>query len=159
MIERFPVEKGSYALWMALEKATRVYVGRFGMVDFPHGDYIYLGSARGSGGLRARLRHHLRISYRPHWHIDFLRSVVIVRGVYYTVSEQPLECEWSQILARVSGAEIPVPGFGASDCNNGCAAHLVGFPEGINPEAFFSTLKVSDEKLSFVRLYEAGIPE
>ena len=34
------------------------------------GCYVYAGSARGPGGIRARVRRHLRPDKTPHWHID-----------------------------------------------------------------------------------------
>ncbi len=40
----------------------------------------------------------------------------------------PVECRWAKFLATVSGICIPVPGFGASDCQSGCAAHLFKLP-------------------------------
>lgn len=149
MIDRFPVEKGSYALWLALSEAAQIAVGRLGLVDFPRGDYIYSGSARGSGGLRGRLRHHLQSSPRPHWHIDYLRSAAMIRGVFYRVTEEPLECHWSQMLAKAPGAEIPRAGFGASDCRSGCAAHLVLFPAGLAQEEIISLLTIRGEDFPF----------
>ena len=131
MSSSFPVEKGSYALWLALEEAVCLPVGRLGMVDFPRGDYLYLGSARGSGGLRGRLGHHLQGLARPHWHIDYLRKAAAIRGVFYAVTVEPLECVWSKALSQVRGAQIPGAGFGSSDCRGGCPAHLVCFPEGL----------------------------
>ncbi|TFG66343.1 MAG: GIY-YIG nuclease family protein [Anaerolineales bacterium] len=145
MIGSLPVEKGSYVLWLALEDAIQVPVGRLGVVTFPRGDYFYLGSARGSGGLRGRLQHHLKASNHPHWHIDHFRPATIIRGVFYAMSGEPLECIWSQALAEVVGAVNPVPGFGASDCQKGCSAHLVCFPKGIAREGVLSILKKDEE--------------
>jgi hypothetical protein len=47
----------------------------------------------------------------------------------------PLECAWSQALARLPGTRIPAPGFGSSDCRCACPAHLVAFPDGLPDEA------------------------
>jgi len=149
VIDRFPVEKGSYVLWLALSEAAQIAVGRLGVVAFPRGDYIYSGSARGSGGLRGRLRHHLQSSPRPHWHIDYLRSAAMIRGVFYRVTEEPLECHWSQMLAKAPGAETPRAGFGASDCRSGCATHLVLFAAGLGQEEILSLLKIRGEDFLF----------
>jgi hypothetical protein len=35
------------------------------------------------------------------------------------------ECDWSQLLGSLPGILVPIPGFGASDCNSGCRSHLV----------------------------------
>ena len=113
-------------------------VGRMGCFHFPAGDYIYLGSAQGPGGLRARLGRHLLGSGKHHWHIDHLRAATQVRGFGYQIRlvesgvapHLPLECVWSQKLAALSGVNLPVPDFGASDCRSGCRAHLVHIPAG-----------------------------
>jgi hypothetical protein len=49
--------------------------------------------------------------------------------VAFGVGLESDECLWSQILTKKSGAFIPRAGFGASDCRNGCPAHLIGFHE------------------------------
>ncbi len=87
----------------------------------------------GTGGLRARLGRHLRGEGKSHWHIDTLRRVARVQDICYLAAPwitvgQRLECLWSQALASLPGATVPVPGFGASDCRLGCPAHLVALP-------------------------------
>lgn len=117
---------GTYvlALWLGTRRA--VSVGRLGRHRFPAGWYLYAGSARGAGGLRARLeRHERRLGprKRAHWHIDHLREHGAWGGAWIRRSEEPLECDWARALARLPDARTIVPGFGASDCR--CAAHLV----------------------------------
>ncbi|MCY4310283.1 MAG: DUF123 domain-containing protein, partial [Rhodospirillaceae bacterium] len=63
---------GAYILWLDLDAATDVPVQRLGNPVLPAGRYAYCGSARGTGGLRARLDRHGRPGRRPHWHIDHL---------------------------------------------------------------------------------------
>ena len=41
-------------------RAQPISIGRLGQQHFPIGDYFYVGSARGAGGLRARVGRHLR---------------------------------------------------------------------------------------------------
>ncbi|MBE0698753.1 MAG: DUF123 domain-containing protein, partial [Anaerolineaceae bacterium] len=77
MIGAVPGLCGSYALHLVLTGERSIRVGRLGEIVFPAGDYIYLGSAWGPGGLRARLAHHVRIASSPHWHIDWLRRIAI----------------------------------------------------------------------------------
>jgi Uri superfamily endonuclease len=137
-IETIPAEAGSYLLWLHSPRTQDLTVGRLGRFNFPSGEYFYLGSAQGPGGLRTRLGRHLLGSGKPHWHIDHLRAATQVRGFGYqtrlgqsgAVSHLPLECDWSQKLAMLSQGSLPVPGFGASDCRSGCAAHLVHFSAG-----------------------------
>lgn len=131
-----PAQHGAYALHLRLCQPERLAVGRLGGFLFPAGEYAYLGSALGPGGLRARLGRHLAGDGRPHWHIDYLRRQAEVIAVGWALcgsSRQPpsLECDWSRALAALSVSTIPAPGFGASDCHLGCAAHLVAFPCGV----------------------------
>jgi len=129
-----PTSAGVYALLLVLIEPVTLNVGRLGEAPFPAGDYVYLGSARGPGGLRARLERHIQgDTSKPHWHIDYLRRRAVVYGYYYQVlgSGAPpisLECAWSQAVVALPGAITPLPRFGASDCSAGCAAHLVAFP-------------------------------
>lgn len=113
---------GSYALLLFLPQDIRLAVGKLGTFAFPAGRYVYTGSAYGPGGISARLRHHLRCSSHPHWHIDYLRAAAQL----LLVTIQPnmkLECIWAQRLASLG--QIIVPGFGSSDCRSGCPAHLI----------------------------------
>lgn len=123
---------GSYGLVLTLSAPLDLMIGRLGVCSFPAGNYIYLGSASGPGGLRARLGRHIQGTGKPHWHIDWLRQNAHVDRVFFSTSLERLECTWSQTLARLPEAYIPVVKFGASDCRSGCPAHLVGFPTDIH---------------------------
>jgi Uri superfamily endonuclease len=128
-----PALPGGYALELYLEQPCAVDIGRLGRREFPAGIYLYLGSARGPGGLRARLARHLRspAAIRFHWHIDYLRPFARLVALAWLCEADgapaDLECRWSQALASLPGAVIAVPGFGAADCRSGCPAHLIGF--------------------------------
>jgi Uri superfamily endonuclease len=129
LLEVLPSSRGSYVLQLHLAQPRSVVVGRLGVVRFPAGEYFYVGSAFGQGGLRSRLSRHFRQdAKRYHWHIDHLRAVASVCGCLFEVSDQPLECRWSQALASLPSAVIPVPRFGSTDCRSGCRSHLVSFP-------------------------------
>lgn len=130
---QIPNLPGTYAVSFTLPAAVKVSVGRLGWFDFPAGNYIYLGSARGPGGLRARLGRHLEGKGPAHWHIDYLRPYFEIEAVGYLLGSHNLECAWSQTLAAASAAHLPAPGFGSSDCLQGCPAHLVAFPPGKPP--------------------------
>ena len=136
-----PALPGVYALHLLLGESCEIQVGCLGKFLLPPGNYLYFGSACGPGGLRGRLGRHLRGGRSVHWHIDSLRACAQVQGCYYlalSVTAEAvqaetarLECVWSQRLASLPGAIVPVPGFGASDCRAGCAAHLLAFPPEI----------------------------
>ena len=129
LLEVVPSSRGSYVLQLHLAQPRSMVVGRLGVVRFPVGEYFYVGCALGQGGLRARLSRHFRQdAKRHHWHIDYLRAVAEVCGCFFEVSDQRLECRWSQALALLSSATIPVPRFGSTDCRSGCQTHLVSFP-------------------------------
>ena len=152
---RLPVEPGAYGLFLSLQQAVKLQVGRLGMAEFASGMYAYLGSAGAPGGLRARLGRHLTGAGRQHWHVDYLRAEAEIGGyVYITTTglsdkEQslPIECLWSQALAILPGASIPMVGFGASDCNCGCPAHLIYLP----PKLVLAELP---QKISLLRYNE-----
>lgn len=115
---------GTYALLLKLGEPTELRVGRLGQIRFDAPYYMYFGSAFGPGGLGARLKHHLRPARRPHWHIDYLRQVAGVVGVWHTRDAARLECIWANAASALKGASL-VPRFGSSDCP--CRSHLLAF--------------------------------
>lgn len=113
---------GTYSLLLALEAPIKLEVGSLGRIQFESPFYMYFGSAFGPGGLEARIRHHLRSVRRTHWHIDYLRQVARVVGVWYSIDSARFECDWANAAAALRGAS-PVTRFGSSDCR--CQSHLV----------------------------------
>lgn len=115
-----PIAKGAYALLLRLQSATPL-PDRFGGVLAP-GVYCYLGSAYGSGGIRARCQWHLRGNKSKRWHIDWLTTQAETIGV---VARPGLtECMLTTALLELPGVTVPVDGFGSSDCRR-CPAHLL----------------------------------
>jgi len=123
LISAVPRSSGTYILEMHLEKPVTISVGRLGRFLFARGSYLYVGSARGSGGLRGRIAHHLRRTQRPHWHIDYLRRATTIERILFSTTRRNDECPWSHRLASLTRATIPAEGFGSSDC--GCPSHLL----------------------------------
>jgi Uri superfamily endonuclease len=128
-----PSAPGTYVLILRLDQAVALCVGRLGVFPLTPGLYAYVGSARGPGGLRARLRRHLRANKAPHWHIDSLTALGPVISIWLDTSPERLECAWARKLAALSGAGIPIPGFGSSDC--ACVSHLFVLPAHSLPAA------------------------
>jgi len=120
-----PDRPGTYVLILHLPHPTTITVGRLGCFQFPAGWYAYAGSARGPGGLAARIARHLRVSKPLRWHVDYLRAHAQPVEVWYTQGHRRQECGWAAALFALPGASIPVPRFGASDCH--CPAHLTYF--------------------------------
>jgi Uri superfamily endonuclease len=119
--EMLPPTPGTYALVLELAAANTLVIGRLGEFRLAAGTYVYVGSALGPGGLRARVGRHLRREKKPHWHIDALTAAALMVEVWAVESKNRLECHWAAALRALPGTRIPVAGFGASDC--ACTTH------------------------------------
>jgi len=117
---------GTYALILPAETPETIVIGKLGRLGVCRGNYLYVGSAFGPGGLAGRIRHHLRPLSSPHWHIDYLRKKLLPSAVWFTTDRRRREHQWAAIFAEADSAAIPLIGFGASDCR--CDAHLFFFP-------------------------------
>ena len=104
------MDKGTYALVMALKSEAAIAVGRLGRsygtggeseITFPAGYYVYFGSAR--AGLSARVGRHLKREKRSHWHIDYLVQFAEVVEVWY--SPEGEEAEWRELKEEVEWGE------------------------------------------------------
>lgn len=129
--------KGTYLLLLRMNNPHQIEIGKLGCFNFPAGNYIYLGSAFGPGGIYARINRHRKLQKPLHWHIDYLRSKCVITAVIIWNQEHGLagtsipilrfECLWSKTLLSIPRALIPVSGFGSSDCQSGCPSHLLYF--------------------------------
>ena len=128
-----PRQPGAYVLWFELSEATHFPALRLQPAELWPGQYIYVGSALGPGGLQARLCRHLdrasRQAQRHHWHIDHVTAIHRPASVGYKISPINLECAWAKQL-NAAGADWAIHGFGSSDCRQGCQAHLLRVPPG-----------------------------
>ena len=115
-------------MWLRVGAEVAVTVGRLGRFVFSRGVYVYTG--RASRGLQARVRRHINGATRKHWHIDYLLAHPRVRimRVVLASPDPKMECTVNQSIDP--RGECVVPGFGASDCHNGCLAHLWHMPKG-----------------------------
>jgi Uri superfamily endonuclease len=127
---------GTYALILQSEKRSRIQVGRWREIGVDPGYYIYVGSAFGPGGVRARVTRHCRKTKTSHWHIDYLREVMKVLGAWISYEPDRLEHRWAQTLCSVEGV-AKVPGAGCTDCD--CQSHLF-FSSCAPSFAFYSNL-------------------
>jgi len=120
-------DSGAYCLLVHLAHDVVVAVGRLGRFQFAAGYYVYTGSAM--RGLAARLTRHQRRDKTLRWHIDYLLAASgarVVECVAYPSPERQ-ECTLNQAVQRKRGARVPIKGFGSSDCQSGCPAHLTYF--------------------------------
>ena len=116
---------GTYALLLRPDDEERIEVGALGEMSVRAGVYVYVGSAFGPGGLRARVQRHVKGEGARHWHVDYLRAATTLETVWYTHDDTRRECRWASILRNHPTSRVPMAGFGASDCD--CSAHLVAF--------------------------------
>ena len=124
---RLPARPGTYALLLACDQDVEIRIGSLGNLRLQPGWYVYVGSALGPGGLKARVSRHERRSKTLRWHIDYLRAVAAIDEVWYTLDGVRRECLWAEALAQMADCSSPMPGFGASDCS--CLTHLFCFAE------------------------------
>ena len=134
-----PSQPGTYALLLEATAIQDVPIGKLGVLHMLPGIYVYVGSALGPGGLAARVDRHALREKVLHWHIDYLRAETRLVAVWYARGAKPRECHWSKIIERAAGAQIPLDGFGASDCR--CRSHLQYFANLQSAEAVRPQLK------------------
>lgn len=120
---------GTYALVLELQEPAELRIGSLGLIRFDRPFYIYVGSAFGPGGVRARIGHHLRPVRRAHWHIDYLKHCAKVFDVWQCTDRARWECNWAMSILDRRGTSL-VPRFGASDCR--CPSHLIGVSRHID---------------------------
>jgi Uri superfamily endonuclease len=133
-VDRPRAAPGTYALLLRADAPQVLEVGALGEMTVRPGVYVYVGSAFGPGGVRARVRRHARGDGARHWHVDHLRAVTTLEAAWYTHDPTRRECAWAAALRDMPDAEMPLGGFGASDCD--CPAHLVALPSAPSFAAF-----------------------
>ncbi|UCG06800.1 MAG: GIY-YIG nuclease family protein [Desulfobacterales bacterium] len=146
---------GTYALILIPQSSKPVKIGKLGLLQVRAGYYIYVGSAFGPGGLKARIAHHKKVSDRPRWHIDYLRSVTHLKELWYSYDPRPREHQWADIIAGAAGVTVPFPGFGSSDCN--CKSHLYFLKSKPTIESFrrWVHANIEDHEEVFIEKFSA----
>ena len=115
--------RGAYCLCISVSLDLEVGVGALGLLTFPRGRYVYVGSALNS--LEPRITRHTRTSegthHVTHWHIDYLlrEHAATLSHVFYAETDQKIEC---LLASSVAEHGEPVKSFGCSDCK--CSSHL-----------------------------------
>jgi Uri superfamily endonuclease len=122
-----PGAPGAYILIIRLDASLLLDVPAFRGKRLEPGLFAYCGSALGSGGIRARVSHHLRTEKLLRWHVDHVTAAGRVEHVGVAVGAN--ECDLAdELLSR--GGTTPLPGFGSSDCKR-CRAHLIAVPDSL----------------------------
>lgn len=117
------VSKGTYVMYISLRRRRRLRVGSLGEQDFDRGVFAYIGSARGPGGLRGRLKRHMRLkrgATSRHWHIDYVLSEPDSEILGFHVIGRASEHLVAREVKKLARATIH--GFGCSDCR--CSSHF-----------------------------------
>jgi Uri superfamily endonuclease len=125
-----PVAPGAYVLAILIKKAVTVTIALRPPVTLPPGTYLYCGSAKGPGGLKARLSRHMRRRKSIRWHVDQLTCRGRVLGAWIVPDGN--ECE---LVGQLSHLPRPIPGFGSTDCRH-CSTHLLAWPRGASMRSF-----------------------
>jgi Uri superfamily endonuclease len=135
---------GIYTLLLLVSEEVKLTVGKLGKQNFPRGYYTYTGSALGKGAtsLKHRIARHLKKEKPRFWHIDYLLADenVSVEAVIAAETNKKMECDVNSHIKGMKGAEVPVKGFGASDCRKKCGSHLLYFPEIENADCLVQKL-------------------
>ena len=116
---------GLYVLVMRLRAADSIEVGALGRFQFPAGWYLYTGSA--SRNLHQRVERHWSLQKKVRWHVDYLSTAPDLEPVgAVLVPQDPklTECQLNRAVENLVAGSVLAPGFGASDCQAGCPAHL-----------------------------------
>jgi histidyl-tRNA synthetase len=137
-VSHFPNSPGAYAIILDLARPRRLAIAGLKGSRLAAGRYAYGGSARGPGGIRARLGRHLVLKKKKHWHVDYLRAAARVAGAAAFMQEG--ECGLVRRLLELPGALAPLPGFGSTDCQ-ACVSHLVGLPPAARAQDIFDFLQ------------------
>lgn len=118
-------EPGTYALILRCDDPGLITIGRLGSLPIRTGYFVYVGSAFGPGGIRARVARHHAMDKPRHWHIDHLRPHARIIETWISFDPAHREHQWAELLSRQRGVNVLLEGFGASDCD--CPAHLFHF--------------------------------
>ena len=141
-------EGGVYIIIFYIPVKKTIEVGRAKRIcTFSRGWYAYVGSAHGSGGLRARTSRHTRFlgdGKEVGWHFDSIREIATVKEIWCAEVPKEAEHRWSQTLSRLSDVSVPIPGIGSTDCN--CPAHVYRFRRQLPASLMRSFARVDADK-------------
>ena len=146
MIDILRPETGTYIIVLKVKTVQKMEIGKIGKFTFKKGYYIYIGSAHGPGGIKERIKRHLRRDKAKHWHIDYLRDAGSVVAVLISYSKKKKECEWASKLSSSPSLSTAVNGFGSSDCS--CPSHLFFGELNFNIYYLKNILKASFEYIN-----------
>ncbi|MEM8646227.1 MAG: GIY-YIG nuclease family protein [Pseudomonadota bacterium] len=121
-VAKLGAQKGAYVLAVDLRRQAPLGISKFEGCTIPPGLYLYLGSARGPGGIGARLQRHFRQAKSLHWHIDHLTGKA--HQLAALAVPEGNECVLQRALLERPECGLGLEGFGSTDCRC-CQSHLL----------------------------------
>lgn len=121
ILDREAGNRGDYLLILHTEENLETEIGSLGMVRFPAGYYVYIGSAKKD--LDQCMARHRRLRKGMHRHIDWFRQKADWVGCIPIRTAEDLEHRLADEVSRI--ADWRIPRFGCTDCR--CETHLFGF--------------------------------
>jgi Uri superfamily endonuclease len=115
-------EKGAYVLIIDLIHPVIPKIRTVQNTNLSKGTYLYAGNAYGSGGIKSRLKRHLKTDKKIHWHIDHITTQA--KSISALAIPNGNECNLVQSLSSSERIRFPIKGFGSSDCAF-CISHLM----------------------------------
>ncbi len=136
-----PDTPGAYGLVIHAAAPLRPSIPTLPPFELPRGLYLYAGSAHGPGGIRSRVRRHLKADKGLRWHIDHLTNACLPVLVIAVAGGN--ECGLIEAALAWEGTGVPAPGFGSSDCRT-CPAHLVRLGDNMRAEDFQDPARLNE---------------
>ena len=122
------LNSGIYLLNIYLKDDQIINTGALGKIKYKKGYYFYIGSAQRN--LKARIKRHLSKDKNFHWHIDYLLDNAKIVEYAIFNAKKSLECKLFQCLKNNKIFDVPIEGFGSSDCS--CKSHLLYSKEKVD---------------------------
>ena len=114
------MQKGTYCIIFNINSKLTITVKSGKTYNLSKGTYAYIGSAWNSGGIKSRIKRHLKTKKRKHWHLDFITtSSQFEAKKIIAIPNEKVECEIASLLNKIFKG---IESFGCSDCN--CHSHL-----------------------------------
>ncbi|MCX7879220.1 MAG: GIY-YIG nuclease family protein [Ignavibacteria bacterium] len=113
-----------YQIFIRLNRDERVVISKFGEILLTKGIYVYTGRAQRN--LKQRILRHFRKNKVKFWHIDYLSTLNSAKIILVKIfrDQELTECKLVERTMIQFKSQIPIKGFGASDCRT-CSSHLI----------------------------------
>lgn len=121
-LEGMSAAAGAYVLMIETASPLPVRLPQKDVSVLAPSTYLYVGSANGPGGIKARLRRHFRPNKKIHWHVDQLTTCSASVEALAVIGGN--ECALGEILLASKRYQVALQGFGSSDCRT-CSSHLL----------------------------------